>query len=204
MYKKPWFFLGNVIFFFHVSFFSFLNNIVMFRFVSCDFPFRFVFRYCNFFPFRFVSFLKIFRFFRFVSFRSVSFSNPWKIPNLNDKICYGKKNSKWRPNIKMASNIHFIIKKSNETPPIRKLPNYFFEAKCWVLSQKTFSAFKVLERKSIMASKFKMASKKEKILFLLPNGQKSTIFLSVLFVLLVFIRNHWDWIFRIQDGGVSW
>jgi hypothetical protein len=41
-----------------------------------------------------------------------------KGPNFNKKIRYGKKNSKWQPKIKMASNVYFLQKKSIGTLPI--------------------------------------------------------------------------------------
>jgi hypothetical protein len=44
--------------------------------------------------------------------------------NFNEKIRYGKKNSKWQPKIKMALNVHFFTKKSIGTPPIMKLSNF--------------------------------------------------------------------------------
>jgi hypothetical protein len=41
------------------------------------------------------------------------------------KIRLSKKNSKWRPKVKMASNEHSFTEKFTEMRPIRKLANYF-------------------------------------------------------------------------------
>jgi hypothetical protein len=55
---------------------------------------------------------------------------------------------------------------------------------------RTISAFLVLERSSKMASKSKMAPRNENILFFLPNGQRSSNFENLFFVLFVLLGNH--------------